>query len=136
MKQELRVSLIGESVLVEGIAICLEEDPYYNVQRIHADNNHILLFITEFNPDVIIYPLRLAGMEEILSQVKLSTGVRFVGLDIDTNQVLIMDGQLYESPSMADLKRLIILRIKDCSTSGVADQDYDRVEKGAMEINT
>lgn len=136
MKQELRVSLIGESVLVEGIAICLEEDPCYNVQRIHADNNHILLFITEFNPDVIIYPFRLQGMEEILSQVELSTGVRFVGLDIDTNQVLIMDGQLYESPSMADLKRLIILRIKDCSANGAADQDHDRIEKGAIEINT
>ena len=107
MGQDVRVSIIGESILVEGIVVSLENNTQMKIQRINADNEDALHLITDFNPKVIIYPLGFPEVEQILSQVRIKPDVRLIGLDIECNQVLVMDSHLHRSLSLEDLQKLI-----------------------------
>lgn len=107
MEQAIRVSIIGESVLVEGIVVSLEGSTQVNIQRIQIDNQDALQLIAGFNPEVIIFPLGCSDVETILSQVRMKPDVRLIGVDIECNQVLVMDNQLHRSLSLEALQQLI-----------------------------
>ena len=108
MKERARISIIGESILVEGVLIGLEENPSINVQRIQDNNDETLHLISEFKPDAIIYPLGQPGIVEFLSQIRISSSVRYIGLDSGCNQVLVADSRLLEPLSMTELERLLV----------------------------
>ena len=57
MGRELRVSIIGESVLMEGIVLSLENNTQIIVQRIGTEVKDAFHLIAEFNPQVIVYAL-------------------------------------------------------------------------------
>ena len=79
---QVRILIIGESPLVEGVIIGLEHDPHITLQQVRAGNDNIPLMVTEYKPNAIIYQLGCPGIEEILSLMHLLPGVRLVGLDI------------------------------------------------------
>lgn len=106
----LRVSIIGESVLVEGIAVGLDLNPPDNVQRIQAYDANTRCLIRDFNPNVIIYLLGSPGLDALVSQIELRDGIRLIGLDLDRNQVLIVDSSMRHSLSMGALQQLIASR--------------------------
>lgn len=131
MGRDVRVSIIGESVLVEGIVVSLEEQPYINIQRIQAGKDDALQLINEFKPDVFIFPLELPGIGEVLSKTRLLPGVRLVGLDIDCNQVLIMDSRIHRATSMEALQELIASHKEDPFEHVGSDEEgqlFDEVE--------
>ena len=107
MDRELRVSFIGESVLVEGILLQLEQDPTVHVQRVCAATGDALHRLSSFRPDVIVYPLGIDCLERIVAQVEPWPGLRVIGLDVNCNQTLVRDNWLLASLSMAELQQLI-----------------------------
>lgn len=110
MERELRVSIIGESVFVEGIAAGLELNPPDNVQRIQAYDEDTPRLIHDFHPDVIVYLLGSPGLDALVSQIGLGDGIRLIGLDAACNQVLIVDSSLQQTLSMEALQQLIASR--------------------------
>ena len=114
MQQEVRIALIGESVLMEGICINLEDDPSVVVARSGSDRDEALRLVAKFRPQVIVYELGFPNMEEILSHARLSCCVRLMVLDGNCNQVLVMDSRLFDSPTMADLQKLLSYPALEC----------------------
>lgn len=108
MNKTMHVAVIGESVLVEGIAVGLEDDPFLTVLRLPERADNILQLLIDFRPDVVIFPLGCPELETTLSQLRNDHGVRFVGLDIDCNQALVVDSKLHFSLSMESLQQLIV----------------------------
>jgi len=131
----MRVSILGESVLVDGIEIYLAEDPSFQVQRIYMNNDDPLHSISEFKPDAIIFPLSLPRMDEVLKQIWVMPSVRLVGLDTDCSQVLIMDRWLLKLTSMTDLQRLLIMPVADFIECKTAGQLVDFNEQPVMEVD-
>jgi hypothetical protein len=108
MQQGVRIAVIGESVLMEGIIINLEDDPSIEVARAGVEPEAALELVVNFRPHVMVYELGFPDMEEVLSHASLSTFVRLVVLDDNCNQALVMDSRLIRMPSMADLLQLIM----------------------------
>jgi hypothetical protein len=108
MGQAVRVSIIGESVLMEGIVVSLKNNTQINLQRIPASEmKDTLRLIAEFKPEVIIYVLGHPEIESFISQLQMKPDVRFIGLDLECNKVLVMDSHLHRSLSLEDLQQLI-----------------------------
>jgi hypothetical protein len=114
MKQDVRVAIIGESVLMEGIVINLEDDPSATVARVGVDPEAAVELVTSFRPHVIVYELGFPDMDVVLAHARSSCCVRLVVLDDNCNQVLVMDSRLFRSPTMADLQHLISFPVSDC----------------------
>ena len=130
MQQGLRIAVIGESVLLEGIGLTLEDDPAVTVARTGVDHDVALKFIDNFRPHVIVYELGSPDMAQVMLYARLSCCVRLVVLDDNCNQVLVMDSRLLESPTMADLQEYITYPALECPEENPsADlQEEDRLD--------
>jgi hypothetical protein len=107
MQEEVRIALLGEYVLMEGIYINLKDDSSVVVARSGTDRDAALQLVARFRPQVIVYERSFTDIEEVLSHASLSCCVRLMILDGNRNQVLVMDSKLLNSPTMADLQQLL-----------------------------
>lgn len=135
MEQKIRVLILGESPLLEGIVVSLEHDPLLTLQQVRADKGGTLHLIAEFKPQAIIYQLDCPGLEEILSQLILLPEVRLVGLDMRDDHVLVMDSWLFDSPSMSELRQLIMAPTASYDGYGAPGQTAGRMERLAVEVD-
>jgi hypothetical protein len=102
-----RVSIIGESVLMEGIVVSLQNNTRIIVQHIDAEEQDALRHIAKFKPEVIIYALGHPEIERLISQIRMEPDVRLIGLDLACNQALVSESHLHRFLSLEDLHRLI-----------------------------
>jgi DNA-binding response OmpR family regulator len=107
MGQGVRIAIIGESVLMEGIGVSLAENPLFSVECTGADLADALNLVNKFKPQVIVFDLELPIMQTMLSQMRDLVNLRLVALDDSCDRVLVMDSELFDSPSLADLQELI-----------------------------
>jgi hypothetical protein len=103
---ELRVTIIGETVLLEGVVVCLENNPHINMQQL-AGSNDILHPILAFQPNVIIYPIGCPEIEEVLARLRTMLDVRLIGMEIDRNRVTITDSHIHQFLSLSEFQKLI-----------------------------
>jgi hypothetical protein len=104
--QELRVSIIGETVLLEGVVVSLENNPHINMQQL-AGSNDILHPVAAFRPNVIIYPVGCPEIEEVLARLRTILDVRLIGMEIDRNRVTITDSHIHQFLSLNEFQKLI-----------------------------
>ena len=133
MRQEVRVLIIGESPMVEGIVVGLEHDPLIKLQQVRADQ-YDTLPIAEFTPTAIIYECGSPQIEEILRQVCLLSGVRLIGLDVYSNYVLVLDSRLLEVPNLNVLRRLIVAATASQAGGRAFEQPAGRSTQTALEV--
>lgn len=105
--QGIRIAVIGESVLMEGIVVSLLENPRFSIDCTGSDMVEALNLVNEFKPQVIIFDRGFPIMEMMLSPMFGLVGVRLAALDESCDRVLIMDSDLFDSPSLTDLQELI-----------------------------
>ena len=135
MEQKIRVLIIGESPLLEGIVVSLGHDPLLTLQQVPAGKDGPLHLIAEFKPQAIVYQLDCPGLAEVLSQLILLPEVRLVGLDMHDDHVLVMDSWLVDSPSMRELRQLIMAPTASVDGYGVPGQPAGRMERLATEVD-
>jgi hypothetical protein len=135
MEQEVRVLIIGESPLLEGIVVGLEHDPLITMRQVRAEQHDTLHLITAFMPTAIIFQRGCPGIEEILAQISFLPGARLVGLDICSDRILVMDSSLLESSSLSNLRQLILATPARFAGHGVADQPTGRMVLPAIEVD-
>ena len=121
MDRGIRIAIIGESVLMEGIRINLEDDPAISIQHFGPNKLDATQLISQFKPNIIIYEIGFPAIEEVLADIRQSLGIRLVVVDDHQNQVLVMDSKLFTSPRMADLQQLINFPAGDDYASDLSD---------------
>jgi hypothetical protein len=122
MRQQVRILAIGASALLEGIAICLEQDPSFILQKVQSDRGDALNLISQFEPDAIVYQLDCPEFEQIMLLIPALPEIRLVGLDAKSNKVLVIDSGLVENYSFAEFRQLLLeLRIANAGVN-FADQ--------------
>ena len=133
MRQEVRVLIIGESPMVEGIVIGLEHDPLIKLQQVRADQ-YDTLPISDFRPTAIVYDRGHPQIEEILGQAWFLPGMRLIGVDVYSDHVLVMDSQLLAAPDMKCLRRLIVAATAGDTGAPAVIQPVGRRIQSALEI--
>lgn len=107
MGQGIRIAIIGESVLMEGIVVSLAENPHFFIECTGENVADALNLVNTFKPHVIVFELEFPMMQTILSHRCDLVGVRLLALDDSCDRVLVMDCKLLESPSLTDLQEII-----------------------------
>lgn len=108
MEQGIRIVIIGDSVMMEGIVVSLAENPHFHIEHAGADTTDTLNLIKKFKPQVIIFEFGFPIMETILSLICELAGVRLVAMAEKYDRMIVMDAVLFRSPSLADLQKLTI----------------------------
>lgn len=99
--------LIGNSMLMDGIEACLRKWKMDNL--VHWNNTYACLTINLDNasPDLIIYECGIPGTSALLHLLTDCPGLHLLGIDLTSNQVLVMNSYQLQSPSMNDLSQII-----------------------------
>ena len=105
--QEIRIAIFGESVLMDGIVICLQENPLFSIACTGSDVAEALNLVNQFQPHVIIFEPGFPIMETMCCQMCNLTTVRLIALDDGCDKVMVMESALVESPSLADLQEFV-----------------------------
>lgn len=121
MKAQARVIFYGNSIVLAGLRASLETNPSFQLIEHPRPLSEQGLY--ELQPDVIIFDIAdiQPDFHYILAQ-KLS-GLQLIGIDPDSNQVLVWAGQQLQELSVRDL--VGIIRQKGSNTSACDGEKND-----------
>jgi len=108
MRRQVRILAIGASALLEGIVICLEQDPSFTLQQVQTDDDDALTLFARFKPDAIIYQLGCPESERIMLLIPALPEIRVLALDAGRNQVRITECGTVEVHSFAEFQQLLL----------------------------
>ena len=108
MRPKVRVLVFGLTALLEGIAICLDQEPNISLQQVQTENDDALKVITQFKPNAIIFQLGCPDTRHILLQIPALTGIHLIGLDAGRDQALMIKSWMFELHSINEVRRLIL----------------------------
>ena len=100
------VLLFGQSLLLSLVAASLEQSPGLRVAqaRTWADARRVL---AEHIPDVLIFDLTDAGESHLLPLLFKNPRLLLVGLDVETNQAVLLSGKEAQSLTLNQIKEII-----------------------------
>lgn len=106
MEQRQRVLLYGDTLVLAGVRACLEANPRIELIALDAAQatEQDLLSI---RPDFIIFDTCSTWPQFCYDLIQHRPGMQLIGIDPDSNQVLVWSGQQMSELSMRDLVEVI-----------------------------
>jgi hypothetical protein len=101
------VVLLGDSVLIDGVAVSLGGCPELGVARIDTLVIDIEACIKSLKPDLVVFELDSPYSAHILSLLREQPGIQLVGLDLTSNRVLVLNSRQHKTRSMDEFSHVI-----------------------------
>jgi ABC-type Fe3+-hydroxamate transport system substrate-binding protein len=105
-KQPL-IALLGDSVLMDGVAFSLRDRQTLGVVRIGPSGHSIEESLKSLQPDLIVFELDSPLSQSILSLLKEQNGIPLLGLDLTCNRVVVLNSHHHIASTMSDLCRVV-----------------------------
>lgn len=112
MKAQRKVVLVGNSLLMAGVAASLKDRPEMDTLRIDATPPDVEQRLNAFQPDVVIFDL--TAPDSLFSDPHFPTailqkhpGISLIGLDPNSNKALVLSGQEHTVLAPNDLAQAI-----------------------------
>jgi DNA-binding NarL/FixJ family response regulator len=102
-----KVILYGGSLFIAGLDASLSTVPGLEIQRVEAHAGNDLELVRAGTPDVIIVDLGVASKTLTLALLQKFPGVTMIGLDPESDQLLILSVQQQKAQAAADLVKVI-----------------------------
>lgn len=101
------VVLLGDSLLMEGVAFSLTHRPMMNVVRI----NPSLLKLRDcwkcLEPDLIVFELGTPWSQPLLALLNEQPQIQLAGLDLNSCRLVIMTSQEHMTQTMQELVHIV-----------------------------
>jgi DNA-binding NarL/FixJ family response regulator len=107
MPEKKKVILYGSSLFIAGLDASLSDIPGLEIQRVEARLGNDLELVRAGTPDVIIVDLGVASKNLTLALLQKFPGVTMIGLDPESDQLLILSVQQQKAQAAADLVKVI-----------------------------
>jgi len=104
MQNRPLVVLLGNSLLMDGVALSLTTGQTLGMVRMDAGLDNIREQLRSLEPDLIVFELDSPDTPEIISLIKDQPNTLLVGLDPDCSQAIILNSQQQPTRSMNDLR--------------------------------
>ena len=101
------VVLLGDSVLIEGVAVSLGGCQELGVTRIDTLVIDIEACVKSLKPDLVVFELDSLYSTHILSLLKEQPGIQLVGLDLTASRVLVLNSRQHTTRSMDEFSHVI-----------------------------
>ena len=107
MAERPLVILLGDSLLMEGVAVSLANCPQIAIIRFDCSVIDIWEQVITLEPDMVIFELKIPHSPLILSLVKEKPGMRMIAIDLDSSQVIVLSSRQHHTRSMHDLYQIV-----------------------------
>ena len=101
------VWLIGNSMLIDGVEACLRDLKMDNLVRWNVINADFAKNLKASHPELIIFEQGTPEVDKLLNMIQEYPGINMLGIDLESNKVLIMDSFQIQIRSMSDLHRVV-----------------------------
>ena len=99
------VLLYGRSLLLSGVATGLVDSP--NLRLLQASTwVEVTTLLSESAPDVIVFELTSANENHLLPLLFKNPQLVMVGLDVESNQAVLVSGQEARSLTVAQIREI------------------------------
>jgi hypothetical protein len=111
MEERHMVVLYGNSLLMAGVEASLRGRTGLDVVRIDATLPNVAQSLCALHPDVVIFDLAtpLSNFQLPSSILQEHSGISLIGLDLNSNKVLVLSGQEHTVLAANDLAQVIQL---------------------------
>lgn len=106
--------IIGNSVLMDGVAACLEDRRVPNLVRWDAVDVYLDANLQASQPSLIIFELDTPGSYMLLDLLREQPGIYLLGINQNCNQVIVLNSYKKKTRTMTDLYQIV----KDISGGG------------------
>lgn len=106
MEKQTVVVFLGDSVLIEGIAVSLAHNKSINSMQVDPVTANLLDCVRSIAPDLIVFELGTIWSSTILSLLSEQPGLQLLGLDTDRSRVIIMNSYQRYTKSIEELAQL------------------------------
>ena len=107
MPTSKKVLLYGSSLFIAGLNASLSTIPGLKIRRFEAHETNYVERVRTEKPDVIIVELVNASYNLTLSLLQKFPGVTLIGLDLESDQLLVLSVQEQRALAAADLVKVI-----------------------------
>ena len=112
MANQPHILLLGDSVLMDGIAESMSKRDFYNMTRINSTSQEAQVFVRCFIPDLVIYELNATNIDPILTIIREQSDTLHLAVDMSSSQVILLDCQRKPTESMQELCELVCNVVK------------------------
>jgi hypothetical protein len=105
-KQPL-VVLLGDSVLIESVAVSLGGSRVLGVTRIDTLAANIEECLVSLKPDLVVFELDSPYSPLAFSYLRERSCVQLVGLDLTCSRVIVLDSQQHAMRTMSELAHVV-----------------------------
>ena len=107
MEKQPLVVLLGDSVLIDGVAAGLASRQVPKMVRIDTFTADIVERLESLEPDLIVFELDAPRSSSIFTLLRQQPGILLLGLDLDYSQVLVLNSHHHITPTMNDLYQIV-----------------------------
>jgi hypothetical protein len=107
MEKQPLVVLLGDSVLIDGVAAGLAGKQIPGMVRINTLTSDIVERLKSLEPDLIVFELDAPRSSSIFALLREQPGILLLGLDLDYSQVLVLNSRQHITPTMSDLYQIV-----------------------------
>lgn len=102
MEKQRQIVVLGNSLLMDSVATNLQQGLAQDVIRMDVDD-----YLESLKPELIILELDLSRPQTILSFLREKAGAMFLGIDLESSQVIIFDSQRYPIRNVDEFRELV-----------------------------
>ena len=99
--------IIGNTVLMDGIAAGLAERQIPNLRRWEGVNAEFNADLQLGGPDLLIFELDTPGSYALLELLKEQPGIHLLGIDRTCSQVIVLNSAQRKTRTMAELYHIV-----------------------------
>ena len=101
------VVLLGDSLLMDGIAVSLAGREMPGTIRMDSDVVDVREHLKTLQPDLVIFELGTPQSPAILSLLSQQPGLQLMGLDPACSRVIMLNSQQHPTPTMYELYQVV-----------------------------
>jgi hypothetical protein len=107
MEKQPLVVLLGESLLMDGLAVSLAGRQTLGMLRIDTNVVENKGCLESLKPDLVLFELDHPWAPDILSLLSEQPGIWLIGLHLSSNRVIVLNSQQYVTPTMNELCQVV-----------------------------
>jgi hypothetical protein len=101
------VVLLGDSLLMDGIAISLAGNQLLEMTRLDAHVSDVRQRLHTLKPDLVIFELDTPRLPCILSLLQEQPGILLIGLDLACSRAIVLNSHQHLTPTLNELCRVV-----------------------------
>ena len=121
MEHRPLVVLLGNSLLLDGVAVSLLDQQTLRMVRMDAGSGVYGEQLRSMKPELILFELDSPDAPSIIALLRDQPGTLLIGLDLNCSRAIVLNSRQHLTPSMSDLQQVVLAAVNLKTLQ--ADQD-------------